>query len=118
MIEIKSYSISPAKLAAILGTGETHQLLDVRTTPEYASAHVPGARLIPLHELNVEAYLSQHTPGTPIYVICQAGARASNANEQVDRAVSNDCVLVEGGTQAWIDVVLTVHRGAGIVLPH
>ena len=117
MIEIKSYSISPAELAAILGTGDTHELLDVRTTPEYASAHVPGAILIPLHELKVEAYLSQHKPGTPIYVLCQAGARASKAIEQFERAGSKDCVLVEGGTQAWIDAGLPVHHGARSVLP-
>lgn len=43
MIEIKSYSISPTALAAILGTGDAHELLDVRTSSEYASAHVPGA---------------------------------------------------------------------------
>lgn len=117
MIEIKSKSISPAALAASLGAGNTHELLDVRTPPEYDSAHVPGARLIPLGQLRVEAFLGEHEPGAPIYVLCQAGQRASNAIEQFERAGCDDCVLVEGGTQAWIDAGLPVHRGKSKVFP-
>jgi len=117
MSKIKSKTISPAALSAILGTGDNHQLLDVRTPPEYASAHVPGAQLIPLNELQVEAFLTRHKPGTPIYVLCQAGARASKAIGQFERAGCDDCVLVEGGTQAWIEAPLPVLRGASRVLP-
>jgi rhodanese-related sulfurtransferase len=117
MIQVKPHSISPAALAAVVSGGRAHELLDVRTPAEYASAHVPGARLIPLNELNAEAYLGQHRPGTPIYVLCQAGMRASNAIQQFERAGCDDCVLVEGGTQAWIDAGLSVHNGARSVLP-
>jgi rhodanese-related sulfurtransferase len=117
MIEVKSRSISPAALSAILDAGNIYELLDVRTPPEYASAHVPGAKLIPLSELKIDAFLAQHEEGTPIYVLCQAGARATKAIEQFESARCDDCVLVEGGTQAWIDAGLTVHRGTGSVLP-
>src|SRR3974390_986904 len=102
MIEIKSKTISPAALSAILESGNMHELLDVRTSSEYAGAQVPGAQLIPLNDLKVEAFLAQHKPGRPVYVLCQAGARASKAIEQFERAGCGDCVLVEGGTQAWI----------------
>ena len=110
--QIKSKTISPAALSAIVDTSDMHELLDVRTPPEHASAHVPGAKLIPLNELNVETVLEQHKQGTPIYVLCEAGARACKAIEQLERAGCDDCVLVEGGTQAWIDAGLPVHRGA------
>ncbi len=53
-----------------------------------------GAKLMPLNELNVETVLSRHEPGRPIYVLCQAGARASKAIEQFERAGCYDCVLV------------------------
>jgi len=110
-------SISPAALLAVLQAGETHEFLDVRTPPEYASAHVPGARLIPLDELNVEAFLAGHKPGTPVYVLCQSGGRAARAIELFERAGCEDCILVEGGTQAWMDAGLPVHRGVRTVLP-
>jgi rhodanese-related sulfurtransferase len=114
MIEIKQKTISPAALAASPGAGE---LLDVRTPPEYASAHVPGVKLMPLSDLKAEAFVAQHAPGTPIYVFCQAGERAAKAIEQLERAGCDDCVLVEGGTQAWIAAGLPVHRSERKILP-
>ena len=117
MTEIKSRSITPAALSALLGAGNAHELLDVRMSPEYASVHVPGAILMPLNELKTETFLAQHKPVTPIYVLCQSGARAAKAIEQFERAGCDDCVLVEGGTQAWIDAGLPVHRGDRNVLP-
>jgi Protein of unknown function (DUF2892) len=54
-------------------------------------------------------------------VLCHSGARAGNAIEQLERAGCGDCVLVEGGTQGWIDAGLPVHgedaAGARKVLP-
>jgi rhodanese-related sulfurtransferase len=117
MISIKSSTISPAGLSVSLRAAGALELLDVRTPPEYASAHVPGAKLAPLDDLDVEALLARHKPGAPIYVLCQAGARAAKAIEQFERAGCDDCILVEGGTQAWIDAGLPVHRGAPSVLP-
>ena len=117
MKQAASRSISPAALSAVVGAGKAHNFLDVRTPPEYASAHVPGARLIPLDELNVEEFLAGHKPGTPVYVLCQAGGRAARAIEKFERAGCADCVLVEGGTDAWINAGLPVHRGARPVLP-
>lgn len=117
MIDVKTSIASPAELSAVLGSGRAYELLDVRTRPEYVSAHVPGARLLPLHELNVDSVLAEHIPGRPIYVLCQAGTRAAKAIEQFERAGCYDCVLVEGGTQAWMDAGLPVHRGARSVLP-
>lgn len=117
MIAVKPRSISPAALSALLGDGNFHELLDVRTPPEYASAHVPGARLFPLDELKVEDFLVQHKSGRPIYMLCQAGTRARKAIEQFELGGCEDCVLVEGGTQAWIDDGLPIHRGDRTVLP-
>src|SRR3974377_2079863 len=117
MNEIKSKTISPAALSAVLETGNMHELLDVRPSPEDAGAHVPGAKLIPLNDLRVEDFLAQHKPGRPVYVLCQAGARASKAIEQFERAGCDHCVLVGGGPPAWVDSGAPGPRGAGRVLP-
>ena len=100
MVEIKPYIHFSRRARGILGAGDAHELLDVRTPSEYASAHVPGARLIPLNELKVETFLAQHKPGTPIYVLCQAGARASKAIEQFERAGCGDCDI-----RFWADLL-------------
>jgi rhodanese-related sulfurtransferase len=117
MTAIKSKCISPADLSTMLASGHNCRLLDVRTPAEYARCHVPQAELFPLRELKVEDILSQHRGGTPIYVLCQEGMRASKAIEQFERAGCRDCVLVEGGTQAWVEAGLPVNNGHSAVIP-
>lgn len=110
-------SIAPAQLCLLLAAGTPLELIDVRTPPEFTNAHLPGARLMPLDDLDIETYLKQHEPGRPVYVVCQAGGRAKKAIEQLERAGCFDGVLVEGGTQAWMDAGLPVNRGVSKVLP-
>jgi rhodanese-related sulfurtransferase len=110
-------TIAPGELHTRILADDSLELLDVRTPPEYVRAHVPGSGLIPLNTLDAGAFLKQHQPGKPLYVLCQGGARARKAIEKLERAGCNDCVLVEGGTQAWIDAGLPVNRGVSNVLP-
>lgn len=117
MKEVNLKSIAPAALFAILRSGVPVELLDVRTPPEHAREHVPGTKLVPLNEFGVESFLEQHSRGTPVYVFCQAGGRARQAIERLESAGCHDCILVDGGTQAWIDAGFPVNRGTVEVLP-
>ena len=111
-------SIPPQELRRRLDAGQTAELLDVRTPAEFASAHVPGANLVPLDELDCAAFLKQRgADHKPIYVLCQSGGRARRAIAKFQSAGFDGCVLVEGGTQAWIDAGLPVNRGKSRVLP-
>ncbi len=111
-------TISPRELQRRQAAGQPAQLLDVRTPGEHANAHVPGARLIPLDELDAAAFCrEQNGAGTPLYVLCQSGSRAKRAIEKLEQAGALGCVLVEGGTQAWMDAGLAVNRGESRVLP-
>jgi rhodanese-related sulfurtransferase len=106
-------SVSPVELNKTIASDGLVELLDVRTPGEFESAHVPGARLIPLDELDAGAFLKQRGQGAqPVYVLCQSGGRARKAIEKLQQAGFGGCVLVEGGTQAWIDAGLPVTRGA------
>jgi len=109
--------VTPRQLDALLRAGQPATLLDVRTPGEFAAAHVPGATLIPLDELDCAAFLAERgASDDPIYVLCQSGGRARRAIEQFQRAGYHGCVLVEGGTQAWLDAGLPVNRGASRVI--
>ena len=110
-------SITADALQRLMDAGSV-QLLDVRTPGEFAAAHVPNARLVPLANLDPTAFLREASPDCgPIYVICQGGTRARKAIEKFHRAGFDHCVLVEGGTQAWIDAGLPVVRGSSKTLP-
>lgn len=111
-------SILPAELHRRLTAGQPGQLLDVRTPGEHASAHVPGVQLLPLDELDAPAFCqSRRADSPPLYVLCQSGSRARRAIEKLEQAGARGCVLVEGGTQAWLDAGLPVNRGTSRVLP-
>jgi rhodanese-related sulfurtransferase len=111
-------SIQPSDLQRRLAEGAPACLLDVRTPGEFAAAHLPGASLIPLDRLDAAGL--QRLRGaeeTPVYMLCQSGGRARKAIEKLERAGVRGCVLVEGGTQAWMDAGLPVNRGRSRVLP-
>ena len=111
-------SISPRELQRRIAAGSPVRLLDVRTPGEHAAAHAPGAQLIPLDELDASAFCRERGGDcTPVYVLCQSGGRARRAIEKLERAGVLGCVLVEGGTQAWIDAGLPMNRGESKVLP-
>jgi len=110
-------SVSPGELNRLIASGGPVELLDVRTAGEFESAHVPGARLVPLDELDAGAFLKQRGKADqPVYVLCQSGGRARKAIEKLQQAGFGGGVLVEGGTQAWIDAGLPVTRGAAGVI--
>ena len=122
MIDVKTpteKSISPRELQRRLAAGLLAQLIDVRSPVEYTAAHVPDAKLIPLDELDAAAFCRERgSDCTPVYVLCQSGSRAMKAIEKLERAGAQGCVLVDGGTQAWMDAGLpVVNRGESRVLP-
>jgi rhodanese-related sulfurtransferase len=118
MITLTQKSISPRELHLLLLEGSAPEILDVRTPVEYAAEHIPGARLVPLDELDVSAFLKQRGPSNkPLYVLCQSGGRAGRAIGMFRRAGFDSCMLVDGGMQAWIDGGLPLTRGESKVLP-
>jgi rhodanese-related sulfurtransferase len=111
-------SVTAQALQRRLAAGQAACLLDVRTPGEYAAVHVPGTKLIPLDELDAAAFCRERNGDcSPVYVLCQSGGRARRAIEKLECAGVHGCVLVEGGTQAWIDAGLPVNRGQSRVLP-
>lgn len=74
-------------------------LIDVREVDEFAAAHVPGARLIPLGSVPDET--DSLPRGERIYVICHSGARSQRAADfLLVRGIN--AVSVAGGTSAWV----------------
>jgi rhodanese-related sulfurtransferase len=104
-------TIAPRELQRLVAGGVPAELLDVRTPAEHAAAHVPGAKLVPLAELDATVYLQQRAPDSgPLYVLCQSGGRARRAIAKFEQAGFHGCVLVQGGTEGWIDAGLPVNR--------
>jgi rhodanese-related sulfurtransferase len=74
-------------------------VLDVREHWEFRQGHVPGARLIPLGEL--QRRLSELDPAIPIAVICEHGYRSQSAATLLGQKGFATIYNVRGGTSAW-----------------
>ena len=106
-------TIAPLELQKRLAADTTLPLLDVRTPVEYAEVHVPLALNVPLDTLDPAGLLASRSlsPRQPVYILCRSGARAVKAAEKFAAGGFDNSVVVEGGTQAWIDAGLPVERG-------
>lgn len=100
----KNVSVQDLKGAS----GSGYVVLDVRTPEEYASGHVPGARLMPVDE--VPGRTGELSKDTTYYVICRTGHRSTIASEALAKAGFKDIRNVEGGIQAWEAAGFAVER--------
>jgi sulfur-carrier protein adenylyltransferase/sulfurtransferase len=83
-------------------------LLDVRQPGEYAQAHLPGARLIPLPQLADS--LEDLDAAKPIIVYCAVGGRSRMATRLLATLGFSNVSHLQGGIQAWEDRTATGPR--------
>jgi rhodanese-related sulfurtransferase len=88
------------------------QLIDVRTDVEYRAGHIPGARHIPLADVQREsASLDRETP---VVLYCRSGNRSGPAADAF-AASGWDAHSIEGGLVAWADTGLPLEPEDGSV---
>lgn len=104
-------TMSPKQVYDLVQSGNSVELIDVRTPVEYREVHVSFARNVPLDQLNATQLASGRNSSKPLYVICRSGSRGKQACEKFLAAGVTNVVNVEGGTQAWDQAGLPVVRG-------
>lgn len=111
-------TIRPADLQTLLMREPALALIDVRTPAEFAEVHVPQARNEPLDRFDPKGLVAAGAiaANQPAYLLCRSGGRATKAAEQMAKAGIDQGVVVEGGTQAWIEAGLPVDRGTAKVI--
>jgi rhodanese-related sulfurtransferase/transcriptional regulator with XRE-family HTH domain len=84
-------TVAPHDAQELIAKGDI-DVIDVREPNEWATGHVPGARLVPLAQVGSEKL------GPRVLFICERGGRSLKAatSSGVDEAYS-----LEGGTLAW-----------------
>jgi len=102
-------TITPVALDHLLTKEPALTILDVRTPMEFAEVHVPQAHNVPLDQFDPADF---RTSPQPIYLLCKGGGRATKAAEKCSKAGIDNTVVIEGGTQAWIEAGLPVERSA------
>ena len=74
-------------------------VLDVREPSEWAEAHIPGATLIPLGEL--EARVSEVPAGQQVLVYCRSGNRSQTGRDILLKAGFTQVTSMAGGIREW-----------------
>jgi rhodanese-related sulfurtransferase len=101
-------SVRVMELGEALAAGAHCQVVDVREYPEYAGGRVPGARLIPLGEL--ERRGGELDRSRAVYLVCRSGRRSAEAQQTLRGLGFTDVIDVEGGMLAWEQAGLPVER--------
>jgi rhodanese-related sulfurtransferase len=104
--------LAPAEVEAKHRAGEPIALVDVRTPIEFAAVHAANAIHVPLDSFD-PAKLPCSAGSTPV-LLCKSGGRATKAaNRLVEAGI--DCIVVEGGTDAWVAAGLPVVRERSVI---
>lgn len=99
--------LSPAELKAAMAADSEVRIIDVRTTGEFESAHIPGAYNVPLDQLSEHSTELSSVKQT-VVLVCQSGARSVKAEESLRAAGMCNMRLLEGGMGAWATAGLPV----------
>jgi len=95
-------AISVATLEARLAqAGKDFTLLDVRTAEEFAAGHVPGARNIPVAELEARIAELAAARDRDLVVYCRTGRRAALALQILAANGFRRLLHLEGDMQGW-----------------
>jgi len=76
------------------------RIVDVRSGGEFESVHIPGSYNVPLDTLGAHARDLADVKH-PLVLVCQTGARASQAHDQLSAAGKSTLHVLEGGMSAW-----------------
>ena len=87
------------------------RILDVRTTSEFESVHIPGSYNVPLDQL-AEHINAVADLDAPVVLVCLSGNRASTAQAKLNSAGKSNLRVLDGGIGAWQTAGGDVVKGA------
>lgn len=108
-------SINALEANQLLSDKSSEQLttLDVRQPKEYHQHHIPGAKLIPL--ANLDDQIDEINKDIPVLVYCAIGGR-SRAAAQLLAGRGYDVLNLSGGIKAWQGNIAVGDETAGLDL--
>ncbi|GAA3514935.1 rhodanese-like domain-containing protein [Aquimarina addita] len=80
---------------------EKVQLVDVRTSKEYAEGHIEGAINIDFRDKNFENLISTVDKSKPVAVYCGRGGRSAKCSSFMEKAGFTKIYDLDGGITEW-----------------
>lgn len=91
-------NVAPRELQSLIASGDL-DVVDVREPAEWATGHIPGARLVPLGQFRADPRGSLR--GGRVAFVCAKGGRSAAAAKLAEEAGKTDVYNLDGGMQAW-----------------
>lgn len=85
-----------------LDTKQTILFIDCRENHEWKDAHISGATLLPLSELEATYENILKDKNAPIFIQCRSGVRSMKACMFLLSKGYSDLTNVDGGIMSWI----------------
>ena len=104
-------TIHPTELQRLRSDDPAVQILDVRSSGEFESVHIPGSFNVPL-DLLAEHVEQVAELDRPVVLVCQSGSRAATAQDKLERAGKSNLRVLDGGIGSWMTSGGDVVRGA------
>ena len=101
-------AVSPTE-AVMMINREKAVLIDVCEPAEYATAHVAGARNVPLGSLEGSKDLPTNK-ALPVVLVCASGTRSAKAVSTLKKLGHERAVSLAGGLPAWREANLPIER--------
>jgi rhodanese-related sulfurtransferase len=98
------YEITPEEVKIKLDQGEGFMLLDVREPWGFETAHMDGAKLLPMGDIPSRAH-QELDPEEHIVVVCHHGVRSMNVTAWLRQQGFEKAQSMRGGIDAWSRVV-------------
>ena len=91
---------------------QSHLLLDVRSNGEFAAAHAPRAKHLPVEQVakSTAGDLQELIKDKPVVCICASGSRSMMAATVIARHGYKPVYSLSGGMGAWQSAGMTVRR--------
>ena len=100
---VTAAEVGPLEAPALVQGGAV--LVDVREPEEWEAGHAPGARLVPMGE--VEKRLTELEGAAKMLVVCRSGGRSA-AITKLLTSHGLDAVNLVGGMRAWAEAGLPI----------
>ncbi len=94
------YEITPEEVKTKLDQDEKFTLLDVRELWEFETAHMAGAKLMPMGDVPSRAH-QELDPDDHVVVVCHHGVRSMNVTAWLRQQGFEKAQSMRGGIDAW-----------------
>jgi rhodanese-related sulfurtransferase len=106
----KGSFLSPAMAIRLMNNNDDVLVIDIRSTAEYRSGHIKGAKNAPLAEFSSAIDGYSNFKNQPVLIYCNSGNTATRAIKMLKKAGFENINNLAGGMAAWKEASLPLTK--------